>query len=60
MYGIVALEAFQQIDPTYTKSGLFFTVTLREIAGRLKIADLSSLERVFYAESDPLPTQSAT
>ncbi len=60
LYGIVALEAFQQIDPAYTKSGLFFTVTLREIAGRLNIADLSSLERVFYAESDPLPTQSAT
>ncbi|MDO5684294.1 MAG: TetR/AcrR family transcriptional regulator [Propionibacteriaceae bacterium] len=50
LYGIVAMEAFHQVDEQNIESGLFFRVTLSEVAQRLGIDQEALLDEVFEAE----------
>lgn len=52
LYGFVAMEAFRQVDEEAITSGLFFQVTLAEVADRLAIRSEQLLEEVFAAERE--------
>ena len=51
LYGIVVLEVFKQIEQETIDSGMFFRLTLSEIAERLGIKDTDQLDAIFTAES---------
>ncbi len=52
LYGVVAMEAFRQVDDETIASGLFFRVTLSEVGHRLGITSEQMLDEVFQAERE--------
>lgn len=50
LYGIVALEAFGQVEHESVVSGVFFRTTMLELSERLGFTNLESAERVLDAE----------
>lgn len=52
LYGVVAMEAFRQVDDETIASGLFFRVTLGEVGHRLGITSEQMLDEVFQAERE--------